>query len=70
MGSLPEGIDTICFLLYISIVIGAGIWFLCYLICGNEDDETFKMMMQPFVLVVTLWGYNGDKFGIRAGWQQ
>ena len=68
LGRLPEGKDTIGFLLYVSIIIGAGIWSLCYFICRNEEDETFQMVMQPFVLVVTLWGYNGDKFGIYKGW--
>lgn len=61
-GILSEGIDTVCFLLYISIVIGAGIWIWCYLICGNEDYDTIQMMIQPFVLLATFWGYTLEKF--------
>lgn len=67
-GSWPEGMDTVCFLLYIGIFIGEGIWLLCCLVCRNGDGEAILMMIQPFVLVVTLWGYYADEFENYKGW--
>lgn len=60
--------ESICFLLYMVIFWGAGIWLLCYLIYGNEDDDTIQMMVQPFVLLSTFWGYILDEFGEYRNW--
>lgn len=60
--------ESICFLLYMVIFWGAGIWLLCYLIYGKEDDDTIQMMVQPFVLLSTFWGYILDEFGEYRNW--
>lgn len=64
-GDWPKGSDTMCFLLYIGIFSGAGIWLLCCLVYGNVNAETVQIMIQPFVLIVTFWGYILDIFGDR-----
>ncbi len=55
--------EGIYFALYAGIFGGIAIWFIYHLLKKNANYETLKIIIQPFALIVTLWGYFLDKFG-------
>lgn len=65
---LPESKDGIYFFLYIGICVGTFVWFIYHLVKKNAEYNTLQMILQPFVLIVTIWGYIIDKFGNYKNW--
>lgn len=63
-GILQEKKEGIYFSLYIGICVGTFLWFVYHLGKKNTDYNALQMILQPFVLIVTIWGYVIDKFGI------
>lgn len=61
---IQESKEGIYFALYAGIFGGIAIWYVYHLWHKNVSYGDLKMFIQPFVLVVTMWGYMLDKFGI------
>lgn len=65
---MQESKDGIYFFLYIGVCVGTVLWFGYHLKKQKADYEAIQMIIQPFVLLVTLWGYLIDKFGEYKNW--
>lgn len=65
---MQESKEGIYFSLYIGICVGTVLWFGYHLMKKNADYEALQMILQPFVLIVTFWGYVIDKFGEYKNW--
>lgn len=61
---IQESKEGIYFALYAGIFGGISIWYVYHLFKKNVCYGDLKMFIQPFVLVVTMWGYVLDKFGV------
>ena len=61
---IQESRESIYFALYAGIFGGISIWYVYHLFKKNVSYGDLKMFIQPFVLVVTMWGYVLDKFGV------
>lgn len=62
-GIIHENKEGIYFSLYMGICVGTFWWFFHHLRKKNTDYKTLQMILQPFVLIVTIWGYVIDIFG-------
>lgn len=62
-GIIHENKEGIYFSLYMGICVGTFLWFVYHFKKKNTDYKTFQMILQPFVLIVTIWGYVIDIFG-------
>ena len=60
---ISENKEGIYFSLYCGIFIGTAAWVWYHLKKENADYDTLQMIIRPFVLLVTFWGYVLDKFG-------
>lgn len=65
---LSESKEGIYFFLYMGICVGTLGWFVVHLHNENTDYKALQMILQPFVLIVTIWGYIIDKFGSYKNW--
>lgn len=61
--AFSESKESVYFSLYIGFLAGLFCWLFYHFELGNADYDALQLMLQPFVLVVTIWGYVMDRFG-------
>ena len=58
----------ICFSLYMGFFWEVSILVLHYLKGRKEDRDSIQIMLQPFVILSTFWGYILDEFKEHRNW--